>query len=101
MVQHAELNNSFASKLEEQYASLPGTILRSCGSEDPSKRWYGVDTSSSFSGNSMFEASDGYASSYPRCSHTCYLQCSDDGSCEDRGDEGSSVQADSRNDSES
>ena len=42
-MQHAELKNSFVATLEEQYASLPGNILRSCGMhDDPSKKWYGV-----------------------------------------------------------
>ena len=43
VVQHAELNNSFAVALEDQYAILPGTVLRACGkNDDPGKKWYGV-----------------------------------------------------------
>ena len=43
MVSQTQLNNSFAMALETQYASLPGTIFRSYGTEDDtSKRWYGV-----------------------------------------------------------
>ena len=45
VVQHAELNNSFAVALEKQYASLPGTVLRACGrNDDPGKKRYGVHT---------------------------------------------------------
>ena len=43
VVQRAQLNNSFAATLEDQYASLPGTVLRSCGkNDDPGKKWDGV-----------------------------------------------------------
>ena len=43
VVSQIELNNSFAMALEKRYASLPGTIFRSCGTEDDtSKRWDGV-----------------------------------------------------------